>query len=173
MPSEQEGSHGISKSTNAAGSQPIALPLFAVQPHNIIPVEIIAKRFLATTIDSALSSPEQFNPPNAQLAIEEPIIQSESQQAQVLMNVRVISTDEPFRFEISLKLLGLFTYARDYEVERVRTFLQQGTLSVMLPVARELLMSLSSRLQIPPIVLPLIQLVPPPVSESKPEDTAQ
>ena len=102
MPSEQEGSHGISESANASGSQPIALPLFAVQPHNIIPVEIIAKRFLATTIDSAQSSPEQFNPPNAQLAIEEPIIQSESQQAQVLMNVRVISTDEPFRAEISL-----------------------------------------------------------------------
>lgn len=173
MPSEQESSHGMSESANTPGNQPIALPLFAVQPQNIIPVEIIAKRFLATTTDSAVSAPEQFNPPNAQLAIEEPIIQPESQQAQVLMNVQVISTDEPFKFEISLKLLGLFTYARDYEVERVRAFLQQGTLSVMLPVARELLMSLSSRLQIPPIVLPLIQLAPPPVFESKPEDTAQ
>ncbi len=173
MLSEQEGSHGLSESANPPGSQPISLPLFAVQLHNIIPVEVIAKRFLATTTDSAVSAPEQFNPPNVQLAIEEPIIQSESQQAQVLMNVQVISTDEPFRFEISLKLLGLFTYRHDYEVERVRTFLQQGTLSVMLPVARELLMSLSSRLQIPPIVLPLIQLAPPPISESRSENTAQ
>ncbi len=101
MLSEQEGSHGMSESANPPGSQPIALPLFAVQPHNIIPVEIIAKRFLATTTDSAVSAPEQFNPPNVQLAIEEPIIQSESQQAQVLMNVQVISTDEPFKFESS------------------------------------------------------------------------
>ncbi len=163
----------MSESANTPGSQPIALPLFAVQPQNIIPVEIIAKRFLATTTDFAVSSPEQFNPPNVQLAIEEPIIQTESQQAQVLMNVQVISTDEPFRFEISLKLLGLFTYTQDYDVERVRTFLQQGTLSVMLPVARELLMSLSSRLQIPSIVLPLIQLALPLASETKPEDTAQ
>lgn len=170
MPSEQEESHG---SANASGSQPIALPLFAVQLHNIIPIEIIAKRFPTTTTEPAVSSPQQFNPPNAQLTIEEPIIQSESQQAQVIMNVQVISTDEPLRFEISLKLLAVFTYRQDYGVQHVRTFLRQGTLSVMLPAARELLMSLSSRLQIPSIVLPLVQLEPPLVSETMPEDTAQ
>ncbi len=173
MPSEQEGSSGGSESANASGSQPTALPLFAVQPQNIIPVEIIAKRFFPTTTDSAVPSPEQFTPPNVQLAIEEPTIQSESQQAQVLMNVQVLSTTEPFRFEISLKLLGLFAFTHDYDLEFVRAFLQQGALSVMLPVARELLMSLSSRLQVPLIMLPLIQLAPSPGAEAKPEDADQ
>ncbi len=173
MPSEQEGSHSDSESANASGSQPTPLPLFAVQPQNIIPVEIIAKRFLTTTTDSAVPLPEQFTPPNVQLAIEEPTIQAESRQAQVLMNVQVLSTSEPFSFEISLKLLGLFAFTHDYDLEFVRAFLQQGALSVMLPIARELLMSLSSRLQVPLIMLPLVQLAPPPVAEAKPKDADQ
>lgn len=58
MPSEQEGSPGSSESANASGSQPTALPLFAVQPQNIIPVEIIAKRF----------SPQRQAPPYLRLS---------------------------------------------------------------------------------------------------------
>src|SRR5260370_7352831 len=160
MPSEQEGSPGSSESANASGSQPTQLPLFAVQPQNIFPVEIIAKRFLTTTTDSAVSLPEQFTPPNVQLAIEEPTIQAESRQAQVLMNVQVLSTSEPFRFEISLKLLGLFAFTHNYNLEFFRAFLQQGALSVMLPFASNYLTTLSSRLHIPLILLPLIHLTP-------------
>lgn len=173
MPSEQYESLGGDESANASGNQPISLPLFGVQPQNIIPVEIIAKRFFTPLTDSAVPLPEQFAPPSVQLALEEPTIQSEGQQAQVLMNVQVLSTTEPFRYEISLKLLGLFAFMPGYDVEFVRAFLQQGALSVMLPVARELLMSLSSRLQVPLIMLPLIQLTPSPVGEAKPEDADQ
>jgi preprotein translocase subunit SecB len=170
MPTEQEESPGGGESASASGNQPTSLPLFGVQPQNIIPVEIIAKRFFTTTTDSAISFPEPFTPPSIQLALEEPVIQSESQQAKVFMNVQVLSTTEPFRFEISLKLLGLFALMQEYDVEFVRGFLQQGALSVMLPVARELLMSLSSRLQVPLIMLPLIQLAPPTSAETRPED---
>ena len=173
MPSEQEESLGGGESANASGNEPTSLPLFGVQPQNIIPVEIIAKRFFAPSTDSAVPSPEQFAQPSVQLALEEPNIQSEGQQAQIVMNVQVLSTNEPFRYEISLKLLGLFAFIQGYDVEFVHTFLQQGALSVMLPVARELLMSLSSRLQVPLIILPLIQLVPPPAAEAKPEDADQ
>ena len=173
MSSEQEESLGGGESANASRNQPTSLPLFGVQPQNIIPVEIIAKRFFTPSTDSALPAPEQFAPPSVQLALEEPTIQSEGQQAQIVMNVQVSSTSEPFRYEISLKLLGLFAFMQGYDVEFVRTFLQQGALSVMLPVARELLMSLSSRLQVPLIMLPLVQLAPPPVAEAKPEDADQ
>jgi preprotein translocase subunit SecB len=173
MPSEQEESLGGGESASASGNQPTSLPLFGVQPQNIIPVEIIAKRFFTTMTDSAVPLPEPFTPPSIQLALEEPTIQSEGQQAKVFMNVQVLSTTEPFRYEISLKLLGLFAFMQEYDVEFVRGFLQQGALSVMLPVARELLMSLSSRLQIPLIMLPLIQLAPPTTAEARPEDSDQ
>jgi preprotein translocase subunit SecB len=173
MPSEQEEPLGGDQSASASGNQPTSLPLFGVQPQNIIPVEIIAKRFFTPSPDSALPAPEQFAPPSVQLALEEPTIQSEGQQAQIVMNVQVSSSTEPFRYEISLKLLGLFAFMQGYDVEFVRTFLQQGALSVMLPVARELLMSLSSRLQVPLIMLPLIQLVPPTATEAKSEDADQ
>jgi preprotein translocase subunit SecB len=136
-------------------------------------VEISAKRFFTPSTESAIPSPEQFVPPSVQLALEEPTIQPEGQQAQILMNVQALSTTEPFRYEISLKLLGLFAFMQGYDVEFVRAFLQQGSLSVMLPVARELLMSHSSRLQVPLIMLPLIQLAPPPPTEAKQEDADQ
>jgi hypothetical protein len=42
MPSEQEGALGGGESANASGNQPTSLPLFGVQPQNILPVEIIA-----------------------------------------------------------------------------------------------------------------------------------
>ena len=131
MSSEQKESLGSGGSANASENQPTSLPLFGIQPQNIIPVEIIAKRFFTPSTDSAVPLPEQFAPPSVQLALEEPTIQSEGQQAQILMNVQVLSNTEPFRYEISLKLLGLFAFMHGYDVEFVRGFLQQGALSVI------------------------------------------
>ena len=164
---------GTEEDVKAEGNQPIALPLFAVQLQNIVPVEVIAKRFLSISSDMSEFSAEQMQPPNVQLNLEEAIIEPEKQLAQVVMNVQALSAEQPFAFEISLKLLGLFTYTREYEVERVRTFLRQGTLSVMLPFARNLLMNLSSQLQVPLIVLPLVQLAPPPAIETAPGNEPQ
>jgi len=164
---------GTEEDINAKGKQPIALPLFAVQLQNIVPIEVIARRFLSVSPDSLATPVEQMQPPNVQLNLEEPVIESEKQQAQVVMNVQALSVDQPFAFEISLKLLGLFTYKQEYRVERVREFLRQGTLSVMLPFARNLLMNLSGQLQVPLIVLPLVQLAPSPANESTSEHAPQ
>jgi preprotein translocase subunit SecB len=173
MTSAQEESLGGGESANASENHPTSLLLFGVQPQNIIPVEIITKRFFPPSTNSVEPLPEQFTAPSVQLTLEEPSIQPEGQQAQILMNIQVLSTTEPFRYEISLKLLGLFAFKQGYDLEFVRAFLQQGALSVMLPVARELLMSLSSRLQVPLIMLPLIQLAPPPPVEAESEDANQ
>lgn len=172
MFADEEMSHVVEEEGNVVGGLPIALPLFAVQPQNIIPLEIIARRFPSAASSVSFPSSEQANPPPVQLnmTIEEPVIEAEKLQAQVAMNVQALSTEQPFAFEISLKLLGLFTYTREYDVERVRTFLRQGTLSVMLPIARDMLMNLSAHLQVPLIVLPLVQLAPP-IAET--ENTSQ
>src|SRR5579859_3303191 len=106
------GEYGMEESTtpessSPSGVQPIPLPLFAVQLQNILPIEIVAKRFPE---DIATSPPGQMNPPNAQLNIGEPEIDSETRQAQVLMEIKVEPVGEPHLFEISIKLIGLFTY---------------------------------------------------------------
>ena len=176
MPSDSgTGEHGMEESItpespSPSGIQPIPLPLFAVQLQNILPIEIIARRFPEG--DTPTSS-GQIHPPSAQLNISEPELDVETRQAQVLMEVKVDPVEEPRLFEISAKLVGLFSYSPEYSQESVRQFLQQGSLSVMLPTARELLLSLSTRLQIPLIVLPLVQLTPPPVSDVKAEDTSE
>ena len=139
--------------------QPIYSLPFAVQLQNIFPIEVIARRFPAET----------SSPPNAQLGITEIQIDSERFLAQVLLEVRVDFANEPRPFEISFKMLGQFTYEHDYKPEMVYAFLAQGSQSVMLPFARELLLSLCTRLQLPPIILALVQVAPPPTTQAKEE----
>jgi hypothetical protein len=173
MFADEEMPHTLGDEGSTEGSLPIALPLFAVQIQNIIPLEVVARRFPSVTSDISVSPSGQGSQPQVQLNIEEPVIETEKLQAQVAMNVLVSSFEMPYAFEITLKLLGLFTYAAEYDVELVRIFLRQGTLSVMLPVARDLLMNLSAQLQVPLIVLPLVQLAPPPVPEAGAEQASQ
>jgi preprotein translocase subunit SecB len=173
MFADEEMPHTAGDGGGTEGNLPIALPLFAVQLQNIIPLEVVARRFPSVTSDVLKPPTEQGSQPQVQLNIEEPAIEPVKLQAQVAMDVHVSSTDLPYAFEISLKLLGLFTYAADYEVELVRSFLRQGTLSVMLPVARDMLMNLCAQLQVPLIVLPLVQLAPPPVPDAGAEQASQ
>ncbi len=149
MFSEQSREQSIPSST-----QPTALPLFAVQLQNILPIEIVTKR-----IDDIVDL--ETYPPTMQLNIAEPTINTEKLQAKVVMEVSIEFSNEVHIAEISFKLLGSFTYVPSYDINKVREFLQQGSLSVMLPSARELLLSLCTRLQLPLLVLPLIQLAPP------------
>lgn len=162
--SREQGMEGITSSEQSAqpGIQPYSLPVFAVQLQNVVPVDILARRLPANKSSFTLSPDAQISPPAVQVNLEEPALNSESRQAQVLMNIQVLSTDVPPLFEISLKLAGLFTYDPNYGEEQVIQFLRLGTLSVMLPFARELLLSICNRLQMPMIALPLIQLAPPP-----------
>ncbi len=76
--------------------QPISLLPFAVQLQNILPVEIIARRFpidLASIV--AL--------PVTQLNLSEPIIDNETLQAQITLEFQVNFSEEPRPFEISFK----------------------------------------------------------------------
>lgn len=172
--SRKKGAEGIAPSEESTLSsiQPLALPLFAVQLQNIVPIEIVARRFPGNENSVALSTDTQINPPAVQLNLEEPLLISETHQAQLHFNVQVLSKDIPPLFEISLKLAGLFTYDANYDQEQVRQFLRLGSLSVILPFARELLLSMCTRLQIPLIALPLIQLAPPP-TDTQAQDASQ
>jgi preprotein translocase subunit SecB len=87
-------------------------------------------------------------------------IDMETCQAQIYLEVHVSFQQEPRLFDIRFELLGIFNYAQDCPLETVQRFLQRESLSVMLPSARELLLSLCTRLQVPIVVLPLARLVP-------------
>lgn len=172
--SMEQGTEGTTSSegNTPTGVQPFALPLYAAQLLNVVPIEIVARRFPGKENSAALSTDTQLNPPAVQLHLEEPLILNELHQAQAFFNISVLSTDVPRLFEISLKLVGLFTYDANYDQELIRQFLRQGSLSVILPFARELLLSICTRLQIPLIALPLIQLAPPP-TDTQPEGAPQ
>ncbi len=140
--------------------QPAYFLPFDVQLQNIAAIEIVAKRFPVDFSQTQLS-------PNVGLNVSEVHVDKEKLQAQVILNMQIEFTTEPHPFEISFRLLGIFTYTPEYSTEMLHLFLTQGSLSMMLPFARELLASLCIRLQVPPLLLPLIQLAPPPVTEVK------
>ena len=136
----------------------ISILPFDVQLQNIFATEVVAKRF-PIEVYSTQSSP------NVELSVSEVQVNKDGLRAQVVLNVEIKFVDEPRPFEISFRLLGAFIYKPEYSIETLQMFLEQGSLSVMLPFARELLASLCIRLQVPPLLLPLIQLAPPPIAE--------
>lgn len=142
------------------GQLPFYLLPTPVQLRNIFAIEILAKRF-----------PMGANrPPNAQINLEGMEIDNASLHANVILNVKVDFADEPRLFEISFKLLGEFVYPQEYATETLRQFLAQGSMSVMMPFARELLLSLCNRLQIPPLILQMIELAPAAFSDAENKD---
>lgn len=137
---------------------------FAIQLQNIFPVEINARRFPLKIADA----------PTVQLSTTEIQIDAETRQAQAILELSAGFSDEPQPFEISCKIVGEFIYTENYDTDQVYQFLEQGSLSVMLPFARELLLSLCTRMQIPPIMLSMVQFAPPPsVAEANKETTPQ
>lgn len=159
MESEQSIKHASEKETNVQTSPqstilPMALQPFAVQLLDIVPTEIIARRFPVTASNHQVTINVQFN-------IIELGVDTENLQAQTTLEVKVEPFEEPHIFEIHFNMVAFFTYGSDYTQEMVSEFLQQGSLSLMLPFARELVLSLSTRLHLPPIVLSLIQLASP------------
>ncbi len=142
--------------TLSSAIQQLPLLPFEIQLRNIFPIEIIARRF-------PLDSPVDINnivqsSVETQLNLSNIGINAEISQAQVELDVKAHFPHEPRFFEIYFKLVGIFSYEPHYSLEKITYFLQQGSLSVMLPSAREFLLSLCIRLQVPMIVLPLVQL---------------
>lgn len=138
--------------------QPIYFLPFDVQLQNAFSTEIVARRYpvpLTTT-------------PVARLGLEDMQIDAEKLYGQVTLNVQIAFEEEPHPFDLSFKLLGQFSYTQNYTADDVRKFLEQGSLSILLPFARELLISLCNRLQVPPIMLAMVHLAPHP-SMSVPE----
>ncbi len=141
------------------GVQPLPFLQCGIQLENIFPVEISAKRFPMTTpvnMETIVMTHAQ-----TELSLVDLGINAEVFQAQIHLEVRVSFPQEPRLFEISFKLAGIFHYNKEYSPEMVQQFLQNGSLSIMLPSARELLLSICTRLQVPAVVLPLIQVAPP------------
>jgi len=140
--------------TLSSDTQQLQVSPSAIQLQNILPVEITTKRF---PVDKAVDMASV----HTRLNLGEMGINTEVLQAQVQLEVHVSFPQEPRLFDIYFKLVGIFSYAQEYQPEMVQHFLQQGSLGIMLPSARELLLSLCTRLQVPMVVLPLVQLAPP------------
>jgi len=65
-----------------------------------------------------------------------------------------------------IRVIGVFSYTAEYSINDVEKYLQQGSVIAILPFMRELILSLSTRLQIPPILLPITKLAHPAEAES-------
>lgn len=155
----------MEEETNSIERNGLPFLHFSVQLQNIFAAEIVAKHY---PVDQ-----NTYNPVNTQvtLNLEEIQINEATSIAQVILSVQVLSTDEPRLFEVAFKQVGLFVYSNDYSPERVQAFLEQGSLSVMLPFARETLLSLCVRLQIPPITLPMVRIASPSTNDAPKEGT--
>ena len=134
---------------------------FAVQLKNIFPVEINARRFPVEIVHA----------PTVQLSTSDIQIDEENHRAQSILELKVDYSSEPRPFEITCKIVGVFSYTENYDEDQVYQFLTQGSLSVMLPFARELLLNLCTRMQIPPIMLSMVQLAPPPSADEANKET--
>jgi preprotein translocase subunit SecB len=142
--------------------KPIYLLPFDVQLENTFCIEIVARRF-----------PEIGSMPHINVSLENAQVDRGSSKAQVVLNFQTISNhdnDEPVPFEISFKIIGIFTYTQNYTEKEVLTFLEQGSLSILLPFARELLINTCTRLQVPPMMLTMVQLAPPPSLDNQSGD---
>lgn len=126
---------------------------------NVFAAEISAKRHpIEISPDLAASS---------QMNLGDIVIDEENALAQIALSVSVGFQSDPKPFEISFKMIGSFAYAPDMPKEAIFQFLNGGSLGVLLPFARELLMNLCTRLQVPIIILPMIQLTPLPEKETQ------
>jgi preprotein translocase subunit SecB len=143
--------------TTSSLNLPIALIPHVVQLQNIVPIDITAKRFPVEVVPTATV--------NFRISISGLSIDSEHQQAQVIIETDVAPTSEPKFFEIKLQVVGLFTYTQGYEPNEIEQFLRSGSISALMPFIREFVFHLSTRLQVPPIMLPLIQLAETPNPE--------
>jgi preprotein translocase subunit SecB len=152
---EEKGQYHMSEHDEDAGEQRRVLnsPPFAVQLHDIVSIDIVAKRF-------PVDLPPDMSV-NIHTSIDDIAVDAEDLHAQVIVVTNVEPTTTSLPFEISVRVLGLFSYSDEYKADDVKAYLKASSLSLMLPFIRELIHHLSMRLRIPAIVLPLIELADP------------
>jgi preprotein translocase subunit SecB len=135
--------------------KPVYFLPFDVQLQNTFCIEMIAKRFPVANASI----------PHINVGLEDAQVNAEESKAQIILHLQTVfnneSGDSP-PFNIAFKIIGIFTYTQNHEEKDVRMFLEQGSLSILLPFARELLVSICTRLQIPPMILAMVQLAPHP-----------
>lgn len=148
-----EESKSVTDGPTSLGVPPFSLQPFAIQLLNVVPIEIVARRFPVESSDTKI---------DINLNVVGISTDSDGLQAQVILEIKLEPSQEPRFFEIFFRIVGIFSYPPEYEPNTVQEFLQQGSLSVLLPFVRELVLNLSTRLQIPPIMIALVQLAPPP-----------
>lgn len=145
-----------SEQANDSTDKPV-LPQYllpaSIQLQNALVVEISANRY-PVEVSSDQSVTTNVN-------LEEIQIADDGVHAQVILSIQINSHEEPKLFDISFKVVGIFMYLPNTPKDAVLQFLSQGSLGVLLPFARELLMNLCTRLQIPIVILPMIQLTLP------------
>lgn len=134
---------------NQSGTSSITPKPSPVQLQNAVPIEIVAKRF-PVDIDSTSRVNVQLNV----LSIE---VFSDSFQAQQIIELKVVPSQNPPPFEVSFQMVGLFTFLSDYNAEIVKELIEQNGVPIVIPFVRELLLNLCYRLQIPPIMLAIVQ----------------
>lgn len=166
MESEQKHlhQHGTDEQTlikeyDANALRPISFLPFDVQLQNTFCIEIAARRFPVAS----------ENMPHVQVNLEDTEVDAEHSLAQVTLHIWTISDDDQPLFDIAFKLLGIFTYTEGYSEDEVRLFLKQGSLSILLPFARELLINICTRLQVPPMMLTMVKLTPNPSLNKTPQ----
>lgn len=148
---DQNKTEGDNPSHSAGGLFPLP---FEIQLQNAFPVEMIAKRFPVTV-------PEDYALiPTLNISLDNPQIDEEHTHAEIVLRISVGFPTEPRLFEISFGLLGIFAYTTSYTPEMVRSYLEKGSLSVLLPFARELLASLCQRIQVPVLYIPMLPIAP-------------
>lgn len=158
-----EGEHKALEGSAEPRKDPLPFLPSEIQQHNIFVIEVAAKRF-----------PVHINEmPCAELAIADVQVDDASQQAQVVLSVSLQFDNEPHPFDISFRLLSEFTYDPQVSKIDVIRFLEMGSMSIMLPFAREVLLSICMRLQVPPIILPMVKLAPPPSFDARKDETGK
>jgi len=148
---DQNRTEDDNPSHSAGGLFPLP---FEIQLQNAFPVEIIARLFPVTVSENHVLIP------NLNISLDNVQVDEEHIQAQVVLKINVSFPTEPRLFEISFGLLGIFTYTASYTPEMVRSYLEKGSLSVLLPFARELLASLCQRMQVPILLIPMLPIAP-------------
>ena len=138
----------------------------SIQLENAFVVEIAAKKY-------PVEGQIDLRTLVTKIGIEEIQLSPDKVRAQAILSAQIGFNEEPKAFEISFKIVGLFTCTQNMPTEAIELFLKQGSLGVLLPFARELLISLCMRLQVPPIMLQMIQLTAPPSSEEGKKEEVQ